>query len=538
MGGLTNSTWLRMHRNLKKWRPLFLFKCHYSTATMVSNIASLATISGLKMTEPMQFVTAMNEVFRDAAAMSASETFWNDPRFEKLTRQLGLRLAAFSSNELYLLIDAFSRAGCCPPLLLSRLPKQLLMTDLTDLSTMQLSHLMLSSSVMFSQCEEAPQLICKITTVIREHHWGKLLPTHFQIIILSLSNVSFPSSLRVSVVVPFLEELSLDILAHLSEFSTSQASVIFLSTATIGFFEDAFQKRLCAFLSERLLPWNEVHNSILPENLATPTDIANIYLGLATSNLAPVGLLVRAASMIHWMKFANMTSDDALTIAWSMCCLQLFDMELLTDVLQHFMNSVPLRRLDGSKQNQLRQVAISMQLEANTEDMIRLRATKPNLWMYLYPQVSDGHSEPELASPDTGVVEEIQALLKKTLESGIDENTSMAAEAAVVINFEVENLYLVDVAVMRIPAITNLKTKQTKQFPVPTTRKVAYLVDGGTYMDLESPNDPWLRMKHRNLRNLGWEVVWIRVVEWRSMGNEQKQQFLLEALDKEAVIQK
>uniref|UniRef100_A0A0G4F6S6 Uncharacterized protein n=1 Tax=Chromera velia CCMP2878 TaxID=1169474 RepID=A0A0G4F6S6_9ALVE len=311
---------------------------------------------------PKEYVVYVNNVFN--AAISEGRTdFWTDERFADLIGKMQAKLISFEAADLYRLIVSFARVQFWPSMLRDRV-LDLVVDSVGELEFEHLCHLPLALSALGSAAEGLSSSIQAICEEIEKRLQappsdGVPLPRRELVFaLLGLSNLLYRREATVSLICtalrPQLSKCSSAQLATIalslstlgcSEIPTiapeettknghpasSDSSDIFppasLSLSTEGLGAFAFASRLDAAIAERLEP--------SAADPMRPGQIANVLVALASSQRLPMAFL---SDILREIRRSHGGSawppEDALTAAWALCCMSLFDKDVLRPLLE------------------------------------------------------------------------------------------------------------------------------------------------------------------------------------------------------------
>lgn len=275
-----------------------------------------------------------------------------------------------------------------------------------------------------------------------------------------------PGGALADALVEFLDALSLN-----------ELSAAALAAATLGV--------------EELRFWQLLHGELLSRmELMQPRHLADATLALATTQLCPIVLLDALEGRVRAQAGA-FDVEDAITTAWALCALRFF--RPLPGLLAH-VSEEAVSFLAVEQQRQLRQVALSLELESSAA------AAKVALNPGVLAELGDAAGQGDEAAHNTEILEEIREAL---VEAGGSSEALFAGEVVA------DGFYALDITLC----------------PQPGCPGAAVLLDVGGGEVSNGPRDPWLQLKLRHLKLLGWRVAWLPVRCWRAWDAEERRAF-------------
>ena len=302
------------------------------------------------------------------------------------------------------------------------------------------------------------------------------------------------TGLRDASVLEFVNRFSTDGFADVSE---SLLPALMLAVATLGI--------------KNHHGWNGLIARLKFENLK-PGDLSNIALAVVTSRTFPIATVEKLLDKSAAMTFSF---HDALSLLHSLCCLEVFRTDLVRGLLKKISES---KEIDKDASKLLKQSILALFLDP------KARA------------VTD--------SVSPRVMEKLQALVDWTLPEPQRHQSEIEGEVQEIISQQ-------DIG------LDHHEEKITKPLPLPTNlsdwnretavsaamdrfyvgsltfpeRKIFVHVDDETYPDCdEGPLDAYLQLKHCQVVQCGWRLVWIRVNEWESLENYQEKKNWIDSL--------
>lgn len=268
-----------------------------------------------------------------------------------------------------------------------------------------------------------------------------------------------------------------EILERVHTLNAREASAITVAAATLGYDDTIF--------------WQQVHGALL--NLVKdfrPKHMADTLLALATHQRCPITLLEELQTKLSTMYF--MEADEALTCAWSLCSMQLFPRGTFGRLVEIAVRS---DQWNPSEVNQLSQIALSLELEPSASKIALPAETSRKLEEFQKQATLESATN---SSRVEAVVDELRELFKDSihLEFGV----------------AVKDLYTIDLSISRADCSSGAQC--------------AIILDEGASFSIEEPQNPWLSLKLRHLRRLGWLVEWLPLRRWDSWTEEERQAFV------------
>jgi len=297
----------------------------------------------------------------------------------------------------------------------------------------------------------------------------------------------------------------------LSERGLVELTSLILALANLGIEEQELTFQLYALLSKHTPSMQSKH-------------VANVLLALATSDVFPNNLLAELESKLKADIRDNVfyEMDDALTICWALASLEYYDASITAPLLERFVcPNMKLRKLlNSNQQNQLHQVALAWE-DRRQSDKDVFKLFSPDLWNLVYqPKLCVG----EL--PEVRTVMDLDILNLDNVETAVEtyfrdreaasskEAPSSAAETIPRLRSVEQNVQLLD-DFYGVDLLVTLEHGGNEN-----TKTTAVILDCAL-----SSNDPWQRIKKRQLRAAGYEIPDVRYAEWELLQKGDKEIF-------------
>lgn len=258
------------------------------------------------------------------------------------------------------------------------------------------------------------------------------------------------------------------------------------------------------------LSWNMLLGKLDIETLSSH-EFSQTCLAIATSRSFPISSIERIIDASMNLGADKFSPQDALCIAHSLTCLEVFHTGLFRSLLVRISNATS-SAFDSDAIKLLKQIVIGIYLDEKArpipDSISPVVLTKLDMmldWSIPEPQRHHGLIAGEiqqLLGSDKG---EDNSVLPLPVGSIADWQVSTAASAAI------DRFYVSDVPI--------------------DSRRIFFHIDNETYADVvEGPLDPYLQVKHAQIIKSGLKLIWVRECDWIDMEWKEKQEFINRSL--------
>lgn len=258
------------------------------------------------------------------------------------------------------------------------------------------------------------------------------------------------------------------------------------------------------------LSWNMLLGKLDIESLSAH-ELSQTCLAIATSRSFPISSIERIIDASMALGADKFSPQDALCLAHSLTCLEVFHTSLFRSLLVRISNATT-STFDSDAVKLLKQTVLAMFLDekarAIPESISPVVLTKLDMlldWSVPEPQRHHGLIAGEIQQilgSDTG---EDNTGSPVAIGSIADWKQATAASAAV------DRFYVSDVPI--------------------DSRRVFFHIDDETYADaVDGPLDPYLQVKHAQIIKCGLKLVWVRECDWMDMEWEEKEEFITRSM--------
>lgn len=233
----------------------------------------------------------------------------------------------------------------------------------------------------------------------------------------------------------------------------------------------------------------------------SPHELANTALAILTSRAFPIAAIERVldAAFLSAEKF---NPQDALSLTHSLCGLEVFRPDLIRTLLNQIST---LSSIDPDESKLLKQIVLSLFLDDKASEL--LASLSPVLLTRIDKLLDWNLQEPSRNLPGD-VVGEISEILQ-------------------------EHSYNANITpVPKLPdwSRNHAQTVALNRFyrsDVEADENLFIHIDDETFPDLdEGPIDPFLQLKHLQVRQAGAKLVWVRPAVWEDLNGEEKVGFI------------
>eukprot|EP00928_Gymnodinium_smaydae_P030806 TRINITY_DN22798_c0_g1_i1.p1 TRINITY_DN22798_c0_g1~~TRINITY_DN22798_c0_g1_i1.p1 ORF type:complete len:496 (+),score=79.37 TRINITY_DN22798_c0_g1_i1:56-1543(+) len=419
-------------------------------------------------------VTAFEQILNDAEAREiAAEDALAEPGAEALLGELVDGMGALGPQRLRALLVALARAQCLPEALWPSLAEALAqaLDELPDLHVVHVA-LLLSQLAPRDRGLHSPLLLQELAEQL-EHRADSLPPMGRTGALVALSQLGPWPDPQPG------EGIAETMIDSLSDLRLNELSASALAAATLGVESARFWQMMHGALLQRIDDFSGHH-------------LADVLLALATAQRLPIALLEACQDRLRGI-CRDMSPSEALTAAWALCAMQLYPKASLATTCAVALSDdlSPAR----ATRRQLLQVAFELRKETRAS-AVHAAAMENQGWMELEPDASGADCEP--ARGACSATSELLELLSTTdAECSLNE----AAQG---------NLYRLDLVVRP-----------------PGRQPVVVIFDDASASGASSPQDPWIALKRRHLRFLGWDrVEWLATRRWNAWSEEERHEFV------------
>ena len=242
--------------------------------------------------------------------------------------------------------------------------------------------------------------------------------------------------------------------------------------------------------------WGTLIARVPIESLAAH-ELVNVCLAIATSRTFPISFIERVVNTASTSAIGS--AQDALTLCHSLTCLEVFHTDLFRSLLDQLSRE---QNFDSDSIKLVKQIILSVVIDVKAKAIVESIA--PTVW-HRFDKLIDW-TVPEPLRVHGSLVAEIQGMISEESESvkfevtsvprSISEWTSEDAKTVAMDRF-----YISDI--VGCPGNTFIH------------------IDDETFADCaDGPIDPYLQIKHAQIRECGYQLVWIREHEWDDHARE------------------
>jgi len=245
--------------------------------------------------------------------------------------------------------------------------------------------------------------------------------------------------------------------------------------------------------------------------------LSNLALAVATSRSFPIALLERIVDTASLANLAHSHVEDVVTLAHSLSALEVYRTDLFRSLLDKLSREP---RYDSDAVKLVKQVILAVHLDPKARAIVE--SISPTVWQRFDKLLDWTIPEPQRIHGSTDG--EIQQLIDERFAEEVSENEQSVSHSSSIpksiSDWTQEIARIVAMERFYLPDIGGL------------TGKIFVHVDDETFPDCsEGPIDPFLQIKHMQIAQCGYKLVWIREQEWLSLEDEEdKRQWLKSVL--------
>ena len=259
--------------------------------------------------------------------------------------------------------------------------------------------------------------------------------------------------------------------------------------------------------------WNALIAKIDVEKLSS-SEVSNVALAIVTSRTFPIATVEKILDRAAEIGALNFSFNDAICILHSLCCLEVFRIDLVRGLLQRIgKEKAVMLDADGSKL--LKQAILSLFLDEKAHAVVQ--SVSPRVLKDLNELVDWSLPEPQRHhGQEAG---EIQEILSST-ELGEDSNM----HKAIVVPIDLADW------TKEIASSVAMERFYSNDAIV-EGKKIFVHFDDETYPDIrEGPIDAYLQAKHMHVLRCGWRLLWVRAHEWDALSSYSEKQSFIQKL--------
>ena len=244
--------------------------------------------------------------------------------------------------------------------------------------------------------------------------------------------------------------------------------------------------------------------------------LSNMALAVATSRSFPISLLERIVDTASLVNLSHATAEDIVTLAHSLTCLELYRTDLFRSLLDKLSREL---KLDADASKLVKQILLAVQIDPKATAIVESIA--PTVWHRFDKLLDWSIPEPQRIHGTTDG--EIQQMLDEEREENDTQSEGISSSLCVPKSM---TDWTPDIA----------RTVAMERFYLPDIvdvgGKIFVHVDDETFPDCsEGPIDPYLQVKHMQIAQCGYKLVWIREQEWLNLEDEaEKREWLKSVL--------
>eukprot|EP00913_Durusdinium_trenchii_P023231 g21809.t1 len=254
----------------------------------------------------------------------------------------------------------------------------------------------------------------------------------------------------------------------------------------------------CATLQhEAPLFWQQVHGFLLSKiSELTGRHLADIFLALATHQMCPELHGLALPRLVE-----KLAPDEALSIAWALAALRFSGSGLLPQLLQIAQSA----ELTPAEATQVQQIILSLEQDVSAKALDR-----PKPWLQEEKHQGQAMARIGCHGSCSSLASECSS---RFAQEALGELCPPLEEAGVRFSLDevLEEFYHLDLAI---------------------EGQRALVLDSVTRATAEAPWSPWITLKCRHLRHLGWEVHWLPLRRWEHMSPEERDELSSSLLGK------
>jgi hypothetical protein len=231
-------------------------------------------------------------------------------------------------------------------------------------------------------------------------------------------------------------------------------------------------------------------------------ELANMSLAIATSRSFPISLIERIVNTA--VSTPTSSVQDALALCHSLTCLEVYQTDLFRSLLDKLSRE---QKFDPDSIKLMKQIILAVFIDVKAKSIIDSIA--PTVWHRFDKLIDWTIPEPRRIHGTVG--EEIQAMISEESESTVSSVTIPSSIAdwtrEVAKTVAMDRFYISDVS--------------------GCPERMFIHIDDETFPDCtDGPIDPYLQIKHSQIGQCGFRLVWIREHEWDDKERERVRDLL------------
>jgi hypothetical protein len=254
------------------------------------------------------------------------------------------------------------------------------------------------------------------------------------------------------------------------------------------------------------LAWNHLVAKLDIESLS-PHDITQSALAIATSRTFPISTIERIIDAAVAVGADKFSFEDAVCLCHSLACIEMFHVDLFRSLLVRVSNAPSL---DSDARKLMKQVVLSLFIDEKARAI------------------------PETVSPV--VLTRLDKLFDWSLPEPQRHHGMIAGEIQQILSLSPNEVTVSSKGPVPVTSIADWTVETAKSVgidrfyinDVPTDSNLFFHIDDETYIDIsEGPLDPYLQVKHTQVKKCGMKLVWVRELEWLELDENEKKEFIL-----------
>jgi len=244
--------------------------------------------------------------------------------------------------------------------------------------------------------------------------------------------------------------------------------------------------------------------------------LANLALAVATSRSFPISLVERIVDTTAASNLTQTTIEDVITLAHSLTCLEVYRTDLFRSLLDKLSRE---RKFDSDTAKFVKQIVLAVHIDSKAKAIIDSIA--PDVWHRFDRLLDWTIPEPQRIHGTTDG--EIQQLVDEAFgKEGAEDTMSTSQPLALpnsIADWTREIAQSVAADRFYLPDISSVHGR------------VFVHIDDETFPDcVEGPIDPFIQIKHQQITQCGYKLVWIREQEWLELEDDEEKRNWLKSL--------